>query len=83
MASQPHVPPDSYRLGYGEAFHRTHSGRNAATFAWFFTPHLKPGMRLLDCGCGPGSITLRMILLQANLVIGMLVLVVSIAMRYV
>ena len=20
-------------------------------------PHLRPGMRLLDCGCGPGSIT--------------------------
>jgi len=25
--------------------------------AAFFLPHLSPGMRLLDCGCGPGSIT--------------------------
>ena len=26
--------------------------------AAFLTPHLRAGMRLLDCGCGPGSITI-------------------------
>jgi SAM-dependent methyltransferase len=31
--------------------------RTAATSAAFFLPHLRPGMRVLDCGCGPGSIT--------------------------
>lgn len=31
--------------------------RQAATHAAFFLPHLRPEMRLLDCGCGPGSIT--------------------------
>src|SRR5215471_19140310 len=31
--------------------------RTAATSAAFFLPHLRAGMRLLDCGCGPGSIT--------------------------
>lgn len=32
--------------------------RRAETDAAFFTPHLRPGMHLLDCGCGPGSITI-------------------------
>ncbi len=31
--------------------------RTAATAASFFLPHLRRGMRLLDCGCGMGSIT--------------------------
>jgi len=31
--------------------------RTAATSAGFLLPHLRPGMRVLDCGCGPGSIT--------------------------
>ena len=32
--------------------------REAARQAAFFLPHLRPGMTLLDCGCGPGTITL-------------------------
>ena len=32
--------------------------REAARVADFFLPHLKSGMSLLDCGCGPGAITL-------------------------
>jgi ubiquinone/menaquinone biosynthesis C-methylase UbiE len=32
--------------------------RRAATHAAFFLPQLKAGMQLLDCGCGPGTITL-------------------------
>ncbi len=35
-----------------------HARRTAATRAAFLLPHLKPGMRLLDAGCGPGSITI-------------------------
>ena len=31
--------------------------RTVATSAGFLVPYLRSGMRLLDCGCGPGSIT--------------------------
>ena len=34
----------------------THA-RRTADFITLFTPRLRPGKRLLDCGCGPGSIT--------------------------
>jgi SAM-dependent methyltransferase len=32
--------------------------RGAALWADHLLPHLRAGMRVLDCGCGPGSITL-------------------------
>ena len=31
--------------------------RRTGAGAAFLRPHLRPGMRLIDCGCGPGSIT--------------------------
>ncbi|NEP45912.1 MAG: methyltransferase domain-containing protein [Okeania sp. SIO2H7] len=31
--------------------------RQADSHASFFKPYLKPGIKLLDCGCGPGTIT--------------------------
>ena len=33
------------------------AGRTADIYAAFFLPHLRAGMNLLDCGCGPGTIT--------------------------
>ena len=32
-------------------------GRRTGAAAAFLTPYLRPGMQLIDCGCGPGSIT--------------------------
>jgi ubiquinone/menaquinone biosynthesis C-methylase UbiE len=34
------------------------ANRSIDSHAAFFKPYLKPGIKLLDCGCGPGTITL-------------------------
>ena len=39
------------------AFEAELATRTASRHAGFFAPHLRSGMRLLDVGCGPGSIT--------------------------
>ena len=47
----------SYTMGYSEEFlqllHRRNADRNAA----YLLPHLRPGLRVLDFGCGPGTIS--------------------------
>jgi len=40
------------------AFEAALAARTACQHAGFLLPHLRPGMHLLDAGCGPGSITL-------------------------
>jgi len=47
-----------YSLGYSDALLGFMSQRTADTHAAFFTTHLQPGWRVLDAGCGPGTITL-------------------------
>lgn len=49
---------EQYTMGYGAAATAIMAMRTAQDHAAFFLQHLKPGMSLLDCGCGPGSITL-------------------------
>ena len=44
-----------YRID--DEFSRAVFARRTGEVAAFFTPHLHPGMTLIDCGCGPGSIT--------------------------
>jgi ubiquinone/menaquinone biosynthesis C-methylase UbiE len=48
---------DTYTHGHHESVVSQHRKRTAAEAAAFLLPHLRPGMRLLDVGCGPGSIT--------------------------
>ena len=43
------------------SFKQTLAYRNAANYAAFLSPYLKEGMRLLDCGCGVGSITVGLV----------------------
>jgi len=53
-----------YTPGYSEPTLRLMLKRTAAKHAAFFTPFLQRGMRLLDCGCGSGTITIDL----ANLI---------------
>ena len=46
-----------YTLGYGQAMENLLRSRTAENSAAYLLHHLEPGMRLLDCGCGPGSIS--------------------------
>lgn len=48
--------PD-YTMGYSEAILETQLRATAETSAQFLLPHLRPGLRLLDFGCGPGTIS--------------------------
>lgn len=47
-----------YSVGYDDAATTFFRARRAATHAAFFLRHLRTGMRLLDGGCGPGTITI-------------------------
>jgi ubiquinone/menaquinone biosynthesis C-methylase UbiE len=48
---------ETYTPGYTANAVEFMARRTAASHAAFFLPQLKAGMRLLDCGCGPGGIT--------------------------
>lgn len=48
---------EHYSPGYGTELIRSYQRRSVTKEASFLISHLKPGMSLLDCGCGPGTIT--------------------------
>jgi SAM-dependent methyltransferase len=54
----PTPPGEIYPQRANPAFEAELASRTASQVAAFFLPYLHPGMRLLDVGCGPGSITL-------------------------
>jgi SAM-dependent methyltransferase len=46
-----------YTHGHSDAVLRSHRWRTAENSAAYVLPFLKPGMDLLDVGCGPGTLT--------------------------
>eukprot|EP01062_Namystynia_karyoxenos_P036323 TRINITY_DN26450_c0_g1_i1.p1 TRINITY_DN26450_c0_g1~~TRINITY_DN26450_c0_g1_i1.p1 ORF type:complete len:313 (+),score=61.22 TRINITY_DN26450_c0_g1_i1:71-1009(+) len=48
---------ENYVHGHARAVVAHHARRTAEQFAKHTIPHLRPGARVLDVGCGPGSIT--------------------------
>jgi SAM-dependent methyltransferase len=46
-----------YTHGHHESVLRSHRWRTAENSAAYLLPHLRPGLSLLDIGCGPGTIT--------------------------
>ena len=49
--------PATYTHGHHESVLRSHQRRTAEDSAAYLLPHLKPGLSVLDIGCGPGTIT--------------------------
>lgn len=50
-------PRPAYTMGYGEEFLQVLKRRSAETHAADLLPLLRPGMRVLDFGCGQGTIS--------------------------
>jgi ubiquinone/menaquinone biosynthesis C-methylase UbiE len=51
------VMEDTYTHGHHESVLRSHTARTAENSAAYLLPSLRPGLSLLDVGCGPGTIT--------------------------
>jgi ubiquinone/menaquinone biosynthesis C-methylase UbiE len=49
--------PDRYTHGHHESVLRSHRWRTVDNSAAYLVPHLFPSARVLDVGCGPGTIT--------------------------
>ncbi|MGH3828863.1 MAG: methyltransferase domain-containing protein [Pseudonocardiaceae bacterium] len=49
---------DTYTHGHHDSVLRAHRWRTVTNSAAYLIPHLRPGQRVLDIGCGPGTITI-------------------------
>jgi SAM-dependent methyltransferase len=57
VGGSPVLTMETYTPGYTENASDFMARRSAQTHAAFLLPHLRESSRLLDCGCGPGSVT--------------------------
>ena len=48
---------ETYTHGHAESVLRSHRWRTVENSAAYLLPHLRPGVDVLDVGCGPGTIT--------------------------
>ncbi|KAI5299885.1 hypothetical protein KEM55_001232 [Ascosphaera atra] len=55
---QAHVKQAQYTHGHHPAVLRSHAWRTVANSAGYLLPHLEPSAKVLDVGCGPGTITI-------------------------
>ena len=44
---------ETYTHGHAASVLRSHANRTVASSAAYLIPHLRPGARVLDVGCGP------------------------------
>ncbi|MDH3300657.1 MAG: class I SAM-dependent methyltransferase, partial [Acidimicrobiia bacterium] len=51
------LQPDTYTHGHHPSVLRSHTWRTVENSAAYLIPHLRPGVSVLDVGCGPGTIT--------------------------
>ncbi len=54
------APQERYTHGHHESVLRSHTWRTIANSAQYLVEYLVPGCRVLDVGCGPGTITAEM-----------------------
>jgi ubiquinone/menaquinone biosynthesis C-methylase UbiE len=64
LAESKEQPKETYSL-HDTDLQRSMVARSALKQAAFFVPHLRQGMHVLDCGSGPGSVTVDLAFLVA------------------